>query len=92
MLSLTAVNDVSSSETIHTPDYAQRYRSEWLDKIKEAGVRRRAEFYYQQLDALRPLRQQVRQELPLRVPGLPAQAPPSFCCFCPRRQNSLYSI
>jgi len=26
-------------------------------------VRRRAEFYYQQLDALRPLRQQVRQEL-----------------------------
>jgi len=43
--------------------YAPRYRSEWLDKIKEAGVRRRAEFYYQQLDALRPLRQQVRQEL-----------------------------
>ncbi len=26
-------------------------------------MRRRAEFYYQQLDALRPLRQQVRQEL-----------------------------
>ena len=43
--------------------YAQRYRSEWLGKIQEAGVRRRAEFYYQQLDALRPLRQQVRQEL-----------------------------
>ena len=43
--------------------YAPRYRSEWLGKIQEAGVRRRAEFYYQQLDALRPLRQQVRQEL-----------------------------
>ena len=43
--------------------YAPRYRSEWLSKIDEAGVRRRAEFYYQQLDALRPLRQQVRQEL-----------------------------
>ena len=42
--------------------YAPRYRSEWLGKIQEAGVRRRAEFYYQQLDALRPLRQQVRQE------------------------------
>ena len=43
--------------------YAPRYRSEWLGKIEEVGVRRRAEFYYQQLDALRPLRQQVRQEL-----------------------------
>jgi transposase len=43
--------------------YASRCRSEWLDKITEAGVRRRAEFYYQQLDALRGLRQQVRREL-----------------------------
>jgi transposase len=43
--------------------YAPRYRAEWLAKITEAGVRRRAEFYYQQLDALRPMRQQVRQEL-----------------------------
>ena len=43
--------------------YAPRYRSEWLGKITEAGVRRRAEFYYQQLDALRSLRQQVRREL-----------------------------
>ena len=43
--------------------YAPRYRSEWLGKITEAGVRRRAEFYYQQLDALRSLRLQVRREL-----------------------------
>ena len=43
--------------------YAPRYRSEWLGKIQEAGVRRRAEFYYQQLDALRSLRQDVRREL-----------------------------
>ena len=43
--------------------YAPHHRSEWLDKISEAGVRRRAEFYYQQLDALRALRQQVRREL-----------------------------
>ncbi len=40
--------------------YAPRHRSEWLGKIKEAGVRRRAEHYYQQLDALRSLRQEVR--------------------------------
>ena len=32
-------------------------------KLTEPGVRRRAEFYYQQLDALRSLRQQVRREL-----------------------------
>src|SRR5271157_5827917 len=43
--------------------YAPRHRSEWLGKITEAGVRRRAEHYYQQLDALRPLRQEVRQDL-----------------------------
>jgi len=43
--------------------YAPRYRALWLDKIAEAGVRRRAEFYYQQLDELGSLRQQVRREL-----------------------------
>jgi transposase len=43
--------------------YAARHRSEWLGKIAEAGVRRRAEFYYQQFDALRSLRQDVRREL-----------------------------
>jgi hypothetical protein len=43
--------------------YGVRHRSLWLDKIGEAGVRRRAQFYYQQLDALRSLRQQVRRDL-----------------------------
>lgn len=43
--------------------YALRYRTEWLGKITEAGVRRRAEFYYQQFDALRSLRQEVRRDL-----------------------------
>jgi transposase len=43
--------------------YALRHRSEWLGKIREAGVRRRAEHSYQQLDALRPLRQEVRRDL-----------------------------
>ena len=32
--------------------YAPRYRTEWLAKIREGGVRRRAELYYQQFDAL----------------------------------------
>jgi transposase len=43
--------------------YAPRHRAEWLAKISEPGVHRRAEFYYQQLDALRSLGQQVRREL-----------------------------
>jgi hypothetical protein len=43
--------------------YAPRYRAEWLAKITEAGVRRRAEIYYQQFDALAALRQEVRREL-----------------------------
>jgi Transposase len=46
-----------------TQVYAPHYRSEWLSKIREAGVRRRAELYYLQLDALRLVRQQARKEL-----------------------------
>ena len=33
--------------------YAPQHRAERLAKIREPGVHRRAEFYYQQLDALR---------------------------------------
>jgi transposase len=43
--------------------YAPRHRSEWLSKITESGVRRRAEHDYQQLDALRSLRQELRRDL-----------------------------
>jgi transposase len=43
--------------------YAPRHRAEWLSKITEAGVRRRAELCYQQLDALQALRHQVRCDL-----------------------------
>jgi transposase len=43
--------------------YARCHRAEWLGKITEPGVRRRAEFYYQQLDALRMLRQDARRDL-----------------------------
>ena len=43
--------------------YSPRYRAEWLAKIKDAGVHRRAELYYQQLDGLRVLHQRVRKEL-----------------------------
>src|SRR5216683_1338373 len=43
--------------------YAPRHRADWLEKIAEAGVRRRAELYYQQFDALLLLHQQARREL-----------------------------
>ena len=43
--------------------YAPRHRAEWLAKISEAGVRGRAELYYQQLDALRPLHEEARRPL-----------------------------
>ena len=43
--------------------YAPRYRAEWLAKISETGVRRRAELYYVQFDTLAALRQGVRREL-----------------------------
>ncbi len=52
--------------------YAPRYRAEWLAKISEAGVRRRAELYYQQFDALAALRQHARRELFVEARKYPA--------------------
>ena len=43
--------------------YNPRHREVWLSKITQASVRRRAELYYEQLDALIRLRKQARQEL-----------------------------
>ena len=46
-----------------TQVYAPRYREEWLSKITQVGVRRRAELLYQQLDGLQGLRRTLRPEL-----------------------------
>jgi transposase len=46
-----------------TQVYALCHRSVGLSKIPEAGVRRRAEHFYEQLDALQSLRKQVRRDL-----------------------------
>src|SRR5579872_7318130 len=43
--------------------YSPRHRQKWLDQVSEPGVRRRAEFYYQQLDVLRTLHRQVKHAL-----------------------------
>ena len=43
--------------------YSQHHRGEWLAQLTEAGALRRAEFCYEQLDALQALRQHVRRDL-----------------------------
>ncbi len=43
--------------------YSPRHRSSWLEQLREAGVRRRAEQLYRQLDSLMAIRQQARREL-----------------------------
>ena len=43
--------------------YTPRHREQWLSNIAHAGVRRRAELLYQQLDGLLALRHAVRGEL-----------------------------
>jgi hypothetical protein len=43
--------------------YIPSQREVWLNKIKAAGVRRRAEYFYRQLDTLLPLRKEVHREL-----------------------------
>src|SRR6202162_4362770 len=45
-----------------TQVYAARGREEWVAKLPQAGVRRRAELLYQQLDGLQALRREVRPE------------------------------
>ena len=67
--------------------YASRHRTEWLRKIGEPGVRRRAEFYYQQLDALRTVRQEVRRELRSVRSGQPY-----YLAFCRPRTVSAPSV
>ena len=43
--------------------YSSRQRATWLEKLREAGVRRRAERLYQQLDFLMGIRKETRKEL-----------------------------
>jgi len=43
--------------------YGVRHRAEWLAKLTEAGLRRRAERLFEELDLLQRLRRQARQEV-----------------------------
>jgi transposase len=53
--------------------YFPRHRAEWLEKLKEAGVRRRAEQTYQQLDFLIGIRKETRKELLMESRNHPAR-------------------
>jgi transposase len=46
-----------------TQVYTPRHRDQWLSRIAQPGVRRRAELFYQQLDGLSVVRHTVRGEL-----------------------------
>ena len=52
--------------------YSPRHRQKWLDQVSEPGVRRRAEFYYQQIDALRVLHREVKHDFLLESQKHPA--------------------
>ena len=43
--------------------YSSRFRAQWLEQLREPGVRGRAERLYKQLDLLLPLRQEARSAL-----------------------------
>ncbi len=43
--------------------YSPHSRAQWLEQLQETGVRRRAELLYEQLDALRQMRQKARAAL-----------------------------
>ena len=52
--------------------YSPRHRQKWLDQVSEPGVHRRAEFYYQQIDALRALHREVKHDFLLESQKHPA--------------------
>jgi len=54
--------------------YSPRHRAAWLEKLREAGVRRRAEQLYQQLDCLLGIRKETRSELVAESRKHPASA------------------
>jgi hypothetical protein len=62
-LIVSQTRQVAVIENLEDASFPFDRRIGGLAKIKELGVRRPAEFYYQKLDALRMLRQEVRREL-----------------------------
>jgi hypothetical protein len=53
--------------------YSPRLRPQWLEQLREAGVRQRAQLLYQQLDLLLALRREARGALLAESRRYPAQ-------------------
>jgi transposase len=52
--------------------YSVRHRADWLEQLREPGLRQRATFLYQPLDGLQTLRKQARRVLLAESPKHPA--------------------
>ncbi len=66
--------------------YAPRHRAQWLSKLLEPGVRRRAERLYQQLDLLQSVRQQARHDL-LQSPSVARNVGTLYYFLCLERPS-----
>jgi len=63
---MNRIRSVYRSRGIHCASmkiYHLRYRDEWLQQLREPGLRRRAQLLYQQLDQLQPLRLEARRQM-----------------------------
>jgi transposase len=60
MVRIKAIYRGSGVATRGREVYHQRQRGQWLERLTEPGKRQRAEWLYQQLDQLRPLRRQAK--------------------------------
>jgi transposase len=72
--------------------YAPRYREAWLKRLREAGVRRRAEQLYEQFDFLRALHRRVRRELLVESRKHPASEWLSLPSLGPLRVAQLIAL
>jgi transposase len=63
MSRLKALYRSQAISTAGQKPYGRRHREAWLGQLRGAGLHRRAEWLYQQLDALQALRREARREL-----------------------------
>ena len=72
--------------------YAPRHREAWLERLREAGVRRRAEQLYEQFDFLRALHRRVQRELLAESRKHPASEWLRIPCLGPLRVAQLIAL
>jgi transposase len=63
MVRIKAIYRGRGIRTPRTAVYQPKQRECWLEQLTEPGVRQRAEFLYEELDQLRPLRRKAKQAM-----------------------------